>query len=98
MIKSKILLGVAACGMLATTSFSSQADMLFGVHGEVQYWQAENDGGFGISPTHEEWDWKDESATRLSLSFNHFIPLIPNVMFERQLLKSSGSLAHTQDY
>jgi|SRR5690554_6905898 len=98
MIKNKLMYGAAVCSMLAATSFSTQADMLFGVHGELQYWQAENSGSFGFSPSQDEWDWADEGATRLSLSFNHFLPLIPNVMVERQLLKTSGTLAHTQNY
>lgn len=98
MIKNKLILGAAALGLLATTSFVSHADMLFGVHGEVQYWHAKNDGGFSTTQNTDDWAWDGEGATRLSLSLNHFVPLIPNVMIERQLLKSSGTLPHTEDY
>ncbi len=98
MFKSKNIFGLVVLVVFSVSSFESNADTIFGVHGEVQYWHAKNNGGFGLSPTNDYWDWNGEGATRLSLSLNHFIPLIPNVMVERQLLKSSASLAHTQDY
>lgn len=98
MKNNKLVFGAAALSIFAASSFSSHADLLFGVHGEVQYWQAKNSGSFGLSPANDDWAWKSEGATRLSLSFNHFLPLVPNVMVERQLLKSSGTLAHTEDY
>ncbi|MCO4322594.1 TIGR04219 family outer membrane beta-barrel protein [Aliidiomarina quisquiliarum] len=98
MKNNKLVIGAVTLGILAASSFSSHADLLFGVHGEVQYWQAKNSGSFGSSLTNDNWSWKDEGATRLSLSFNHFLPFIPNVMVERQLLKSTGTLPHIQDY
>ena len=89
-MSKKALMSVAALGLLASTSFSSNADFLFGVHAEAQYWQAENSGDFGYGSTIDGWNWEDEGATRLRLSLNHFIPLIPNIMVERQMLESTA--------
>ncbi|RUO40030.1 hypothetical protein CWE15_07745 [Aliidiomarina taiwanensis] len=97
-MKSKALVSVTALGLLASASFSSKADFLFGVHAEAQYWQAENSGDFGYGATTDGWGWDDEGATRLRLSLNHFLPLIPNVMVERQMLESTGQKAHTTDF
>lgn len=98
MKKRKLNFGAAAFCILVISSVSSHADELFGVHGEIQYWQAKNSGGFGLSPTNDDWTWNSKGATRLSLSINHFLPFIPNVMVERQVLKSSGTLAHIKNY
>ncbi|WP_157957909.1 TIGR04219 family outer membrane beta-barrel protein [Aliidiomarina celeris] len=96
-MKAKHILTTAALAAMLVVPVSGHADLLFGVHGEVQYWQAENSGSFSQNPNPFSWGWDDEGATRVSLSLNHFVPFVPNVMIQKQWLESSGSTPHDFD-
>lgn len=90
-----------AGSLFASYSFintSYAADTIFGIHGEFQYWNANIDGSFGQTPGGEKWRWEDDKASRLSLSLNHFIPLVPNVMLEKQSLSTGGQLSPNQNF
>lgn len=87
----KRILTLAALVAFSVPSFALQADTIFGVHAEAQYWQAKNKGHFEQGATQGIGGWESDQATRLTVSLNHFIPLIPNVMVERQWLKTAGA-------
>lgn len=94
----KFFVKSAAIAGLGLFSFSPFADTLFGVHGELQYWHATNKGQFGTHTAGSNWDWDGEGASRLTININHFLPFVPNVQLEKQLLESKGTLPHLQDF
>lgn len=97
MTHRRMLLGAALAAPLLVLAPAAHADWLFGVHGEAQYWNAKNSGSVGQNAT-EDWNWQSEGATRLSLSLNHPLPLIPNIMIERQWLESQGSFTNESGF
>lgn len=98
MTLNRYLCATALGSALLFGSSTAHADLLFGVHGEVQYWQAENSGTFSQNPNPFSWGWSEEGATRVSLSLNHFVPFVPNVMIQRQWLEASGAMPHEYDF
>ena len=83
------------CGaMIALGALSAaqpaQADILFGVYGEAQYWFTGTSGGYGDSKAFNGYEFEDEEQLRLSVALHHPIPLLPNVRIETQDMKTTG--------
>ncbi len=82
----KQVLALASTGVTALTLTNiAQADTILGVYGEANYWSATVDGDFGNSSTGGFYaslpggDSDHEEHPILSASFEHPVPLIPNV-------------------
>lgn len=80
--------GIAIAGLMMMGS--AQADLI-NIEADVQYWSANASGDhtFGdLRFTGNDWD--TEGQTRLSASFEHFLPLIPNIKVTSQTLEFDG--------
>lgn len=85
----KTLVISAALALTAVVaSQPANAAILFDVYGEAQYWQTDVSGGYAFRENFDEFELEDESQTRLSLAFQHPVPLLPNIRIETQDLKS----------
>lgn len=83
----KVLAGsVLALGLGVTPL--AQADLLFGVYGEAQYWMTDVSGTYGSLDGLRDFNFDDENQLRLSIAVHHPLPLLPNVRLERQKLES----------
>lgn len=78
--------------VLATTAAApAQADWIFGVYGEAQYWATDTAGGYGSTQDFTDFEFEDERQARLSVALHHPIPLLPNVRLETQELETTSS-------
>lgn len=71
----------------------AQADILFGVYGEAQYWMTDVGGSYGSLNTMRDFNFDDENQLRLSVALHHPLPLLPNVRLERQKLEAFAPAA-----
>ncbi|MGX5914927.1 TIGR04219 family outer membrane beta-barrel protein [Aliidiomarina sp. Khilg15.8] len=78
--------------LLATAAAPAQADWIFGVYGEAQYWMTDTQGGYATDQSFSDIDFDDERQMRLALALHHPIPLIPNVRIESQQLETTAPL------
>lgn len=83
----------AALVLASTVVFPAHAD-IFSIEAEAQYWNPDGSGSDSLTDMGEEMfpaNWDRNGQLRLSASFQHFIPLIPNVRLETQELDFTGS-------
>jgi outer membrane protein len=88
---------LVASMVLASTAAPAQADILFGVYGEAQYWMTDTQGGYGTEQDFTDLDFEDERQVRLALALHHPIPLLPNVRVETQQLESTSPFINDGD-
>lgn len=88
---------IASAVFAATAAAPAQADWIFGVYGEAQYWMTDTDGGYGNEQSFNGFDFDDERQTRLSLALHHPIPLLPNIRLETQQLEATSPLVQNGD-
>lgn len=79
----------AILGTAATAP--AQADWIFGVYGEAQYWATDSTGGYGDNQDFTDIEFDDERQVRLSVALHHPIPLLPNVRLETQELEATST-------
>lgn len=83
----KILLATA---LTAAVSTSVQADTLLGLYVGGQVWGAQSSGTFGDSSDQENFNLGDQTQGSYFASFEHPLPLVPNIKLSRTTLDTDS--------
>lgn len=92
-----LIVGSIVALSAAMASQPANAALLFDVYGEAQYWMTDVSGGYGNDENFNDFQLSDENQTRLSLAFQHPVPLIPNIRIETQDMSSYEEFDGTED-
>lgn len=75
-------------GIIATTMGTAQADTIYGLYADANYWNTEVESSYnGVDA-----DYDDQGQMMASVSVEHFVPLVPNVRVRHATLDADGTL------
>jgi len=89
------LISATVLGLTMAAGSVAHADTLFGVYAKADYWSANLDGEFGNGNSNGFFASRDDSSEReqhgiLSVQFEHFVPLVPNVWIRSNNIEYQG--------
>lgn len=89
---------ISLCLVTLCTSYSSHADMLFGLYAGAQGWNMETSGGFSEDGTNANFNFDDEAKSNIYIALEHPIPLIPNIKLQRTAMDTQGDTQLTSNF
>jgi len=95
----KTLTASAVVLSCALATPATLADTLLGVYVGAQSWDMSSDGSFGNSTnTQANFNFDGKTQGSYYLSFEHFVPLVPNIKVKRNEFETNGNTTLTSTF